>query len=128
MTGTRWRAGLTFLAWTTIGGGAALGLLTILTIGIFVLPATALLAVLLAWRGQTVQAGPAIVTGLGLIPLYVAYLNRGGPGTVCTTTALSQSCMQETSPWPWVAAGLCLAAAGAGLSVVVRRSRRVANG
>jgi hypothetical protein len=126
MTGTGPRASLTFAAWTIVGAGAVLGLLTILTIGIFVLPATTLLAVLLAWRGQTTQAVPGVVTGLGLIPVYVAYLNRGGPGTVCTTTALSQSCAQEMNPWPWLAAGLCLAGAGAVLSVMLRRSGRVA--
>jgi hypothetical protein len=128
MTGPRWRASLTFLAWTAVGAGAILGLLTILTIGIFVLPATVLLAVLLGWRGRTLQAGPGVVTGLGLIPLYVAYLNRGGPGTVCTTAALSQSCTQEMSPWPWLAAGLCLAGAGAVLSMGVRRFHQAARG
>jgi hypothetical protein len=47
------------------------------------------------------------------MPLLVAYLNRGGPGNVCTTTATSQSCTTEWSPWPWLAAGLLLVAAGA---------------
>ena len=122
MTGTR-RATVAFLGWTAVGAGMALGVLTILTIGILVLPATALLAGFLVWRRPSRQAWPGLLTGLGLIPLYVAYLNRGGPGTVCTTTALSGSCMQEMSPWPWVAVGLGLAGAGTVLGLVLRRSR-----
>lgn len=127
MTGTR-RATVTFLGWTVVGAGMVLGVLTILTIGIFVLPATALLAGFLAWRRPSRQAWPGLLTGLGLIPLYVAYLNRGGPGNVCTTTASSGSCMQEMSPWPWVAAGLGLAGAGTVLGLVLRRSRAAARG
>lgn len=122
MTGTR-RATVAFLGWTAVGAGMVLGVLTILTIGILVLPATALLAGFLAWRRPSRQAWPGLLTGLGLVPLYVAYLNRGGPGNVCTTTALSESCMQERSPWPWVAVGLGLAGAGTVLGLVLRRSR-----
>ena len=126
MTGTR-RATVAFLGWTTVGAGIVLGVLTILTIGILVLSASALLAGFLAWRRPSRQAWPGLLTGLALIPLYVAYLNRGGPGTVCTTTTLNESCMQEMSPWPWVAAGLGLAGAGTVLGLVLRRSRAAAH-
>jgi hypothetical protein len=118
----RGQASLAFLGWTTVGAGAVLGVLTILTIGIFVLPGTALLAGLLVWRGRASQAGPGLLTGCGLIPLYVAYLNRAGPGNVCTTTATGGSCTQEFSPWPWVAAGLFLVAAGVTLGLLRRRT------
>jgi len=128
MTGTgvpeQKRAGLAFLGWTTVGAGGVLGVLTTLTVGIFVLPATALLAGFLAWRRRGTLAGPGLLTGFGLVPLYVAYLNRSGPGNVCTTTAVSQSCIQEMSPWLWLGAGLCLAGAGTVLALVSRRSGR----
>ena len=127
MTGKR-RASLAFLGWTAVGCGVALGVLTILTVGIFVLSATALLAGFLAWRRPGPPAAPGLLTGFGLIPLYVAYLNRAGPGNVCTTSALGQSCTQEMDPWPWVAAGLCLAGAGAALALVMYRRRRMADG
>jgi hypothetical protein len=126
MTGPR-RATVAFLGWTAVGAGMVLGLLTILTIGILVLPATALLAGFLAWRRRSRPAWPGMLTGLGLVPLYVAYLNRGGPGTAARPSALSGSCMQEMSPWPWVAAGLCLAGAGTVLGLVLRRSRAAAH-
>jgi hypothetical protein len=121
MSGRSWRAVPQFVLWAMVGAGAVASLLTVLTIGIFLLPVTALLAGLLAWRGNRRLAGPGILAGLGLIPLYVGYLNRGGPGMVCTGTAVAGSCTQEWSPWPWVAAGVALAGAGAIGSVVVSR-------
>ena len=53
-----------------------------------------------------------LVTGFGVPLLWVGYLNRSGPGQVCTTTATSQSCEQQWSPWPWLAVGLLAATAG----------------
>jgi hypothetical protein len=119
------RASLAFLGWTVVGAGAVLGALTMLSIGIFVLPGTALLAGFLAWRGHGLGGrliGPSVLTGAGIIPLYVAYLNRGGPGNVCTTWATGGSCTQETSPWPWVAAGLLMGTGGVTLALMLRRT------
>jgi hypothetical protein len=93
------------------------------TIGIFVLPAALALGAALGWRGRRQQAWPGIVAGLGVPLLYVGYLNRGGPGIVCTSWASGGECTQETSPWPWVVAGLLLAVAGAGLSMAAARRR-----
>ena len=118
------RGWLHFAGWAAVGAGAVLSVLSILTIGIFVLPVTAALAGLLAWRGDGSMAGPGILSGLGLVPIYVGYLNRGGPGTVCTTTGTGGTCTQEMSPWPWIGAGLCLAIAGAWLGLMRRRSAR----
>ncbi|HEY7325895.1 MAG TPA: hypothetical protein VH520_13820 [Streptosporangiaceae bacterium] len=114
-----------FGLWAVIGAGGALALLTAPTIGIFVLPATLVLGGALFWRGRRQQAGPGIIAGLGLPLLYVGYLNRGGPGTVCTSFAGGAECTQETSPWPWLAAGLLLALAGValGLAAAYRRPR-----
>jgi hypothetical protein len=105
-----------FALWALAGAGAALGLLTAATIGEFVLAGTAILTGLLAWRGDRLLAAPGVLAGMALVPLYVGYLNRGGPGDVCTTTATSQTCTQEMSPWPWLVAAVALAAACAGLA------------
>lgn len=118
------RSILVFAAWTLVGAAGVLGVLAILTIGIFVLAGTALLAGLLAWRLRSPQAGPGLLAGAGVLPLVVAYLNRGGPGTVCTTSAEGGSCIQEMSPWPWAATGLFLIAAGVAIGFVAATGGR----
>jgi hypothetical protein len=112
-----------FGLWAVAGGLGALGVLTVLSIGVFVLPAALALGAALAWRGRREQAGPGIVAGLGLPLLYVGYLNRGGPGTVCTALPGGTECTQETSPWPWVGIGLFLMLAGVALSLAAARRR-----
>ena len=103
-----------FFAWAAVGTGAFFTLITGFTVGLLVLPLVLVaLAALLIWPGSRTSAALGLISGLGLMPLLVAYLNRGGPGNVCTTTATSQSCTTEWSPWPWLAAGLLLVAAGA---------------
>jgi hypothetical protein len=102
-----------FLAWAAVGAGGCLALLTALSIGIFVLPLViAAATALLIWPASRTIAAVGTVSGLGLVPLWVAYLNRGGPGTVCTAVSGGQSCASEWSPWPWLAAGIVLLAAG----------------
>jgi hypothetical protein len=119
-----------FTLWTVEGAGLALGLLTVLTIGVFVLPMAIALGAVLAWRGPRWLAGPGIVAGLSLPLLYVGYLNRGGPGMVCTgqtplqrvaPVAASGSCTQEWSPWPWIGTGLLLIVAGVVLALAAAR-------
>ncbi|MGH3397085.1 MAG: hypothetical protein ACRDPO_20585 [Streptosporangiaceae bacterium] len=104
-----------FFAWAAVGAGWCVALLGVLSIGLFVLPLViGALIVLLVWPGGRTIAALGAVSGLGLVPLVVAYLNRGGPGDVCTTSASGgQSCTTEWSPWPWLGAGLALVALGA---------------
>ena len=64
---------------------------------------------------------PGLLVGLSTAPLYIAWLNRDGPGLVCTTTADSMSCSDQWSPWPFVALGVLFAGAGVALLVVSRR-------
>jgi hypothetical protein len=94
-----------FAAWLVVGAGAALG--TISVIGVIVLPVTTALAVLLATRRGSFAGIAGVVSGLGLPLLYVAYLNREGPGTVCRTLSggVGESCVDEFSPWPWLVVG-----------------------
>jgi len=111
----RHRTWLSFAAWLVVGALYAVGFLGILSIGVLVLPVAIVCSVLLASRPSMARGSPALIGGLALPPFYVAYLNRAGPGMVCRQISGGQSCTQEWSPWPWLAAGLLLIA----LSIVV---------
>jgi hypothetical protein len=102
-----------FFAWAVVGAGGGLALAAVSTIGIFVVPVVlAATAGLLLWPGSRTVAAVGVLSGLGLVPLYIAFLNRGGPGDVCSTSAGGQSCTTEWSPWPWLIAGVLLVCGG----------------
>jgi len=83
-----------FGAWLADGASYVVAVLGALSIGLFVLVvAIALTVVLATCRGSSVGS-PGVISGAGLPLLYVAYLNRGGPGNVCSTFANGASCTQ----------------------------------
>jgi hypothetical protein len=94
-----------------------------MTIGIFVLPVAILAgALLLCRRGVTSQVAGAL-SGAGAIPLYIGWLNRDGPGLICSPVGDSgESCVSQMSPWPWLLAGLALIVAGVVLFSRLRRT------
>jgi hypothetical protein len=102
-----------FVAWAAVGAGVVLALLTALTIGVFVLVASIVALALLLRRPGALRGLPGVLAGVGAVALYVAAINRAGPGDVCHQTATEQSCTSEWSPWPWLVVGLALVAAGA---------------
>ncbi|MFE2582148.1 hypothetical protein [Streptomyces sp. NPDC059378] len=110
-----------FCVWFVVGALGSLGLLTVLTVGLYLLPVAVAAGALLAVRRGSSAGLPGLVSGLGVPLLYVAFLNRDGPGNVCTTTASGQSCVDEFDPWPWLAAGTVLFLAGIVLAVLLRR-------
>ncbi|MEP7019887.1 MAG: hypothetical protein ABI808_04485 [Pseudonocardiales bacterium] len=116
-----------FAAWVVAGVAVCLGVLSGFSIGVFVLPAALVfVTVLLALPHTRNSAALGLVSGLGLVPGYVAYLNRHGPGEVCTSTATSSTCADEWSPWPWLVAGVLLV--GTGVALFTERRRRAGRG
>jgi hypothetical protein len=108
-----------------VGAAYAFGLLGILSIGIFVLPCAVLGTWYLARRPPSLKGLPGALSGAGLPLLYVALLNRDGPGTVCTVLGDgAQRCDQEMSPWPWLVAGLLFVLLGPAVYVVLGSRRR----
>jgi len=105
------RDGRWFLAWTLLGAGFAFSVLAALTFGIFVVPVVLAFTVLAVRRSST-RSRAGVVAGLGLPVLWVAWLNRDGPGTICHSTATGQTCGDQYNPLPWVVIGLLLVAAG----------------
>ena len=114
------RQRLAFLGWMLPGIALCLALLTPFTIGLAALALAGVLVVALMATGAYRDGSPAgLLSGTGPVLLYVAWLNRHGPGTVCTALhGGGQQCTDEWSPWPWLAAGVALVVAG----LIVRRS------
>ena len=113
---------LSTLAWASVGALGAFGIAGLASIGMFLLAGAALVAgVALATPALRPPSVPGFLVGLSTAPLYIAWLNRDGPGLVCTTTADSISCSDQWSPWPFLAVGVLLAGAGLALLVVRRR-------
>jgi hypothetical protein len=111
-----------FAGWCLAGAGGCLGVLSILTVGPFLLLGTLLLSAWLLSRFNFGWAMGGLLSGAALPVLYVAWLNRDGPGQVCTSTATRETCADEWSPWPFVVAAVVLAVAG--VVVLSRRPRR----
>ncbi|MFN8075618.1 MAG: hypothetical protein U0Q15_09380 [Kineosporiaceae bacterium] len=118
------RPGAAALAlWAAVGALGALGLAGLLTVGVVLLAGAGALAVI-AVRVRVLRAGwPAAVAGAAAGPALLAWLDRGGPGRVCETTATSLDCHDALSPWPFVAAAVVLVVAGAALVLRVSSAR-----
>jgi hypothetical protein len=127
MRRSRVPASVWFAAWFLVGAGFALALLGAMTIGIFVLPVVLGVTALVATRrGSTVGVG-GLVAGPALLLFFVAYLNRDGPGTICRSIESGTECVEEWSPWPWLAVGVLMLAVGLGVFVTMRRNHRRAD-
>ncbi len=109
-----------FAGWVVVGSAWLLAGVAVLSVGLFVVPAAVAGTVLLARKGPPGSSRFGVVTGLGLTPLYVAYLDREGPGNVCSEIAHGgHSCLQAWDPWPWAAgAGSWAGTALVGLQVL----------
>jgi hypothetical protein len=111
---------LAFLGWCVAGAAGCFGVLSLLTIGPFVLLLTLMLIGVLLWRVEPGWAMAGMISGAAAPGLYVAWLNRDGPGEVCTSTATGTECGDQWSPWPFLVVALVLLVAGV---VVFARQR-----
>jgi hypothetical protein len=92
-----------------VGVGFALG---ISALGILAVPLALLVTVLLVVWHHADSSALGILVGMGLLSLYVAFVQRKGPGTVYWRTATASGSDQYLDPRPWLAAGLLLVAVG----------------
>jgi hypothetical protein len=104
-----------FIAWMLVGAGYALGLLSVLSIGAYVLLITVVATFVLATRAGNRVGLPGLVSGLSLPLFYVAY----------TTTATSQTCSDQWSPWPWIVVAILLLVSGCVWFAMAKRRRGV---
>ena len=121
-----WRAWAVFAAWLAVGASYSFALLDAVASGVFVLPFAVIATIVVAklTRGWSSLFGT--ISGFGVPVLYVAWLNRSGPGNVCVAGPSSMSCGQERNPFPWLVTGLALLAIG-GLTFVAYENARARN-
>lgn len=110
-----------YLYWTLVGALLGFGIIGALTIGILFMAA----AVALGFAGQRShtlnnRSARGIIAGFAVAPLYLAWINRRGPGAVCTTIdhGTGISCGDQWSPWPFLAVAIAILI---GFVVAVRR-------
>src|SRR5438874_3160062 len=98
-----------FWAWALLGAAAALGAVSlgpILAAPLFVIAAP------MASRSSIRRSAFGLLSGAGALLLYVAWVQRAGPGTTCWHTATASGCDQHLNPLPWLVAGAVLVVAG----------------
>jgi len=109
-----------FWAWVAVGVVFALGLDLP-----FLLPVAGALGVLVGVLPGSRRHIEGVIVGAGLPFLYVAYLNRQGPGTVCYSDGHGGGgCTDNFNPLPWLVIGLVLIVGG--VMLYVRNQRRYA--
>ena len=103
-------------AWALVGCAAALGFVSL---GLLVLGPVALIGWLMASRPTIRRSAFGLLTGAGVLLLYVAWLQRAGPGTTCWKTARASGCDHHLNPLPWLLVGITLFVGG-----IVAQTRR----
>lgn len=107
--------------WLLVGALVGLGVAALLTIGLaFLLVAVVLTVIGLRTPALRDRSMLAIPAGIGLAVFYLAWLNRDGPGRVCSSSGTSISCVEQWSPWPFIIVAALLVLT----PVVVARFRR----
>ena len=94
-----------FWVWGLLGSAAALGFVSL---GVLVLAPVAIVGVMMASRPTIRRSAFGLLSGAGVLLLYIAWLQRSGPGTTCWHTGTASGCDQHLNPLPWLLAGLAL--------------------
>jgi len=108
-----------FPAWVVVGCALALGVVSF-ALGPFVLIPAAVLAVVMIRRPAARRSAYGALIGVGLLLLFVAWLNREGPGTTCWEHGKSMGCGEHLNPLPWLLLGVAFIVGG----FVAHRLRR----
>ena len=98
-----------FSVWVLLGVAATLGAISL---GPLVFVPAAAGALFLAYRPGIRRSAFGLLSGAGLLLLYVAWVQRDGPGTTCWHTATASGCDQHLNPLPWLIAGAALFVTG----------------
>jgi hypothetical protein len=95
-----------FWAWALVGAAAAL--LAISSLGPLLVAPALVVAYLMGSRPGIRRSAFGVLSGAGALLLYVAWVQRAGPGTRCWQTQTASGCEQHLNPLPWLLAGIVL--------------------
>jgi hypothetical protein len=111
-----------FWLWAIVGVGLGLG---VSVIGLFTVPASLLIAILLLTRTRLRGSAYGVLVGIGIPLLVVAFLNREGPGTVCHSFDGGRGlrCDDLYDPRKWATLGLAFIVAGVLAQLLTSRPR-----
>jgi hypothetical protein len=108
--------------WLLVGALLGLGIAALLTIGVILLAlGTGLALIGLRAAALRNRSATATLAGVAAPALYLAWLNRGGPGEVCRIlSGGDESCVDAWSPWPFVVVAALFVAASTILARLTR--------
>jgi hypothetical protein len=114
---------LWFAVWVPVGALVGVGLISLGPLAL--LPAV-LITVAITTSTAARRSACGLISGTGLVSLYVAYVQREGPGTTCWRTATGGGCEDHLDPRPWLVAGVALVVLGVVAQLLIdrRRARR----
>jgi hypothetical protein len=99
--------------WLVVGAALGFGIISILTVGRpFIILAAAMIVAGVSMPWTRNRSAHLIFVGAAVAPVTLAWLNREGPGTVCTTAGSLTRCTDQWSPWPFLAVAVALVTAG----------------
>jgi hypothetical protein len=112
-----------FALWLLAGAALAFSLVDLPAYGLLVLPFAVASVVALTVRHRLDRSAWGLLCGIGLLSLYVAYVQRQGPGTVTWHTATASGGATYMDPRPWLVAGLLFIVLGSVGAFLWRRRR-----
>jgi hypothetical protein len=89
------------------------------SLGVLLLGPVAVAGALMASRPTIRRSALGLLSGAGALLLYVAWVQRAGPGTTCWHTATASGCDEHLNPLPWLLAGVAMFGGG-----IVAHARR----
>jgi len=109
-----------FWTWALVGCAGALGAVSL---GPLLLLPVFGLGLVMATSPRIRSSAFGLLTGAGALCLFVAWVQRRGPGEVCWQKGTATGCDQYLDPRPWLALGVILVVTGiAAHAVRARRS------
>jgi hypothetical protein len=115
---------LYFVGFAGLGGAAALALITPFTIGPLLLLPIVAWGIVLMRRPFPPASVAGAIAGVSVLVFALAYLNRDGPGNVCTySQSGGEFCQTEWNPVAFIVGGLFFIAVAVEVFMYARRPR-----